>query len=578
MAVIASNVSWGKGPVNTFDFSYEKKRDGSTQYYKITVSCDPLTGYSHFGYPIYLEIKLAGTTVTTHTLKGWEPTQWSAALTYTTGWIAVPNKTEGTTALAIRIYSGSGSTRNTTYSYALPVDPAASKISATDANIESASTITITKYDSNFTVTISYKAAGQSGFTTLWTKEKTTVYGWTVPKSLYSLIPNAKEIEITLQCQTYSGNTLIGTETTTFTAFASESKCKPTVSVSSEDVNPESIALTGNKKIIVNGISNLKVVTTASGNNSATISSIQVYNGGRNLSGASVTFTAAGSKEVYVIVTDSRGFSTRVDVAGLVFVSYITPTIIQTITRDTPTGDTVTVSVHGKWFSGTFGAVSNTLRLAVKYKIDGEADYGSYTTMTVNKNGNEYTAIATLSGLPYTNAYRFQIRLDDEVYTDAKGYRDAKYVTNIYLSKGIPIFDWGEEDFRFNVPVYMLNGPLADYIIEETDTGVWYYRKWASGITEAWYHDTPSPGAFTTPVASGVYSNDTFSNVLVDMPDGAFVLAPTNASINAASNVIMLGQVASISATQLSYRLWTSYSTTPSRILVQIYVVGRWKQ
>ena len=37
------------------------------------------------------------------------------------------------------------------------------------------------------------------------------------------------------------------------------------------------------------------------------------------------------------------------------------------------------------------------------------------------------------------------------------------------LKKGVPVFDWGEEDFRFHVPVEMpaltVNGvPLADYI------------------------------------------------------------------------------------------------------------------
>lgn len=462
MATLGTGVNWGSAPTNYFDFSYEKKRDGATQYYSITVSCRPCTGYSYFGYPIYLELKLDGTTAATHTLKPAYPSQWTSALTYTTGWLAVPNKTDGTTSLAIRIYSGLGSSRNTTYPYSLAVDPAASKIGATDANIESTSTISITRYDAGFTTTVSYKAAGQSNFTAIWTKQKHTSYGWTVPSSLYSLIPNAKEIEITLKCETYSGSTLIGTETDTITAYASESKCKPTVSVSSEDVNTESIALTGNKKCIINGISNLKVVTTATGKNGATISSVMAYCGSKSGSGSSVTFTGAESNTVYVIVTDSRGFSTRVDDKSLTLKNYIQPTITPTITRDTPTGDTVTVSVKGKWFNSTFGAVTNTIRLRVKYKIDGAADYGAYSELTVTKSGNEYTATAKLSGLVYTNAYRFQIRLDDEVYTDTKGYRDAKYVPNIYLSKGIPIFDWGEDSFNFNVPVTIEGKSLAD--------------------------------------------------------------------------------------------------------------------
>ena len=96
MATIATDVQWGKNPKIYFDFSYEKKREGSTQYYNISVSCDPLTGSSYFGYPISLEIFLDDTKVAGHTLKNANPSQWSAAITHTTGWIPVSNKTSGT--------------------------------------------------------------------------------------------------------------------------------------------------------------------------------------------------------------------------------------------------------------------------------------------------------------------------------------------------------------------------------------------------------------------------------------------------------------------------------------------------
>ena len=502
MAVIASNVKWGSSPTNTFDFSYEKKREGSVQYYKITVSCDPCTGGSYFGYPIYLVIKLDGTTAATHTLKNASPSQWSSAISYTTGWLSVPNKTDGTTALAIRIYSGLGSSRNTTYSYSLAIDPAAGKISATDANIESVSTISIAKYDTNFTTTVSYKAAGQNFYINIWEKQTYASYGWKVPDSLYSLIPNSKEIQIELRCQTYNtAGELLGTETTTMTATTNQSRCAPGLSVAANDANEESIALTGDSKKIVNGISNLRVVSKATAKNSATISSIDAYCGGKKLTGTNVTFNGADSSTVYVIATDSRGYSTRVDVESLIFISYIPPTITHTITRDTPTGDTVTVSVRGKWYSGSFGSVTNTLRIRVKYKADGDADYGAYSELTVTKGTNEYTATTTLPGIDYTKAYRFQIRLDDSAYTS------GKYVSDIYLSKGIPIFDWGEDDFCFNVPVNIKAGiniapedgaaaidepgagyTALTYIAQQGTENGWLYRKWSDGLAELWGH------------------------------------------------------------------------------------------
>lgn len=512
MATLASDVTWGSGPTNTFNFSYEKKREGATQYYKITVSCNPCTGASYFGYPIYLEIKLAGSTAATHTLKAASPSQWSSAITYTTDWLAVLNKTDGTTALAIRIYSGLGSSRNTTYSYSLAVDPAASKIGATDANIESSSVISVTKYASNFTTTVSYKADGQSSYTTIWDKQNYITYAWTVPSSLYALIPKAKEIKISLECKTYSGGSLIGTEYATITAKASESICKPTVSVSSEDVNSGSIALTGNEKTIVNGISNLRVNTFATANKGASISSIIAYCGSKSLSGSSVTFSGAASNSVYVIVTDSRGFSTRVDDKTLTFINYIIPTITPTITRDTPTGDTVTVYVKGLWFNGSFGSVANTLKVSVSFKVDGASSYGSEKEMTVTKGSNEYTATIKLSGLAYTNAYRFKILLKDSVYASGKA------ATDIYLSKGIPVFDWGENDFRFNVPVSL---PSTTAIDGEEDPSVAATRGYVDNHISA--HNQHGMVKFRTyEFTGGTNIFDSLKNNWESLPQGTF--------------------------------------------------------
>ena len=462
MATLATNVTWGSGPTNTFDFSYEKKREGSSQYYKITVVCDPLTGGSYFGYPIYLEIKLAGTTKATHTIKAASPSQWSTALTYTTGWLEVQNKTSGTTTLAIRVYSGMGSTRNSTYTYSLPIDPAASKISATDANIESTSSISITKYDSKFTTTVSYKAAGQSSYTAIWEKQAYTSYGWTIPSYLYSLIKNDRKIELTLQCQTYNGSTLIGTETCTLTATTSESKCKPTVSVTAADENADIIAITGSKNIIVNGFSDIRVKTTAEAKNSASISDISVTCGSSLLKGSDVLFKGAKGAVIKSKATDSRGYSTEAT-KSLVLVNYVAPTIVEEIYRESPTSDIVNISVKGKWYNGKIGASTNSLKVQVRYKLKSQESYtdaDKYTDMTVTTDGHTYTASATLTGLVYNQAYSIRIRVSDLLH-EYDGPIDEPIYKNTEISTGIPVFDWGEDDFRFNVPVSLGNGVFA---------------------------------------------------------------------------------------------------------------------
>ena len=454
---LASNVRWtSNAPEITFDFSYEKKREGTTQYYKVTVSCDPLTGSSYFEYAINLELKLAGTKVATKVLKEESVSykNWSSALTYTTGWLSVPNKTDGTTALAIRIYS---TYRDATYNYDLPIDPAASTISATDANIESTSTINIIRQSTKHTTTVSYKAAGQNSYTEIWAKKTHTSYGWTIPESLYSLIPNAKEIEIELRCQTYSGSTLIGTETCKLTATTSASKCRPTVSVNAYDSNSNTVTLTGSNKKIIKGFSNLTVATTATANKSSSISSVKVKCGSTTKTGTSVTFNGAESEKFTVTVTDSRGYTVNATVDDLTLIEYIKPTIVASASRPSPTSDSVTIAVKGDWFNASFGNSTNTLTVDVRYKPKSQSEYADsdkYKTITVTKSGNTYSGSITLTGLAYTSAYNIRVRVRDAIHVYDGPIADPVY-KNTEINKGIPVFDWGESDFNFNVNVLL---------------------------------------------------------------------------------------------------------------------------
>ena len=107
MASLATNAQWGNAPVISASFSYEHRRSVSDMQYRISITINPLTSSgSYFGYPIYAQITLAGSVVASTTLKAASPSTWSSAITYTSGWFTVANKTSGTTALAIRLYSG----------------------------------------------------------------------------------------------------------------------------------------------------------------------------------------------------------------------------------------------------------------------------------------------------------------------------------------------------------------------------------------------------------------------------------------------------------------------------------------
>ena len=474
MANIATDVKWGSSPTNLFNFSYSKQRSGTTQQYKLTVECEPLTGSSYFGYPIYVEITVNGSVAATKTLKSASPSQWSSALSYTTGWISVANKTTGTTPIKIRIYSGSGSSRNTTYSYDLAIDPAASLVSATDANIESVSSVIFTRYNSAFTHTLAYMAAGQTTYTAIFSKQNVTSYAWTVPKALYSLIPKNTEIEVTLRCQTYSGTTLMGTTYCTMTATTAKSKCAPAVSITAVDNNANTTALTGSNKKIIKYHGDIAVTATATKRNEADISKVTLKCGSSTATGTTKTFTDAESVSVSATATDTRGYETTANATDLTLIEYVKLTANTTAKRTNPTSDEITITTKGNYFNGNFGAVANTLTVQVAYKLQGAENFNSYTDMTVTISGNTYTATKTLAGFDYTQNYDVKIRAQDQIYKYEGPLADPLY-NNFVLRKGVPIFDWGENDFRFNVPVN-----LAGELYQKN--GVWGINAYNSDI------------------------------------------------------------------------------------------------
>ncbi len=347
--------------------------------------------------------------------------------------------------------------------------PRASSVTATNANIGSKTTITINRAASGFTHTLTYSFGGMTG--TIATKTTSTSVSWTVPTSFYAKIPNAPSGTCTITCDTYSGSTKIGTDTCTFTATADKAICAPSVSVTAVDTNADVIALTGSNKRIVKGFSDVKVTTTVTVKNSATISSssVSVVCGSAKKTGTSVTFDDAESATIKATATDSRGYPTEAAASGLTLVNYIVPTIKETISRESPTSDIVNIHVEGNWFNGNFGSKANTLKVQVRYKPKSQASYedtDAYVNMTVTTSGNTYTATLTLPGLEYTKAYSIRIMASDAIHVDGGNLAEPVY-RNTEISKGVPVFDWGENDFKFNVPVILPKG----YYFDNEETG-----------------------------------------------------------------------------------------------------------
>ena len=128
----------------------------------------------------------------------------------------VAHNADGTLTITISGYfdtngPSSVTTASVSYKWTLPTIPRTSSVTCADGNIGSATTININRASSSFTHTLSYSFQGLTG--TIVTKTTSTSIGWTIPTTFFSKIPNSMSGQGTITCQTYSGDTLVGTST-----------------------------------------------------------------------------------------------------------------------------------------------------------------------------------------------------------------------------------------------------------------------------------------------------------------------------------------------------------------------------
>ena len=108
-------------------------------------------------------------------------------------------------------------------------------------------------------------------------------------------------------------------------------------------------------------------------------------------------------------------------------------------------------SVSGNYYNGSFGAVQNTLTLQYCYDDGSGGEFTDWITVNPQIINNNYYFSHTLTGLDYTKTYNIKVRAIDKLTT-------AYPAEQAMMAK--PIFDWGKNDFNFNVPVH-IEGDLS---------------------------------------------------------------------------------------------------------------------
>lgn len=314
---------------------------------------------------------------------------------------------------------------------------------ASDANIGARTTIVITRRNAAYTHSIAYRFGALTGYitaegdiSTTETKFTNTTVSWVIPTAFYEQIPESKTGKCALTVRTYSGSTRIGTDRTSeFTVTASEAACKPSVYGKVVDTNEVTKALTGDEMTLVRYCSTALCTITASAKNSATITEKKI--GGSTVSGDTLVIPEVEAKYVTFSATDSRNYK-----ESFTFTTMLIPYVKLTSNvfgeRTHPTNGNARISVKGNYFNDTFGAENNAL--TVKYRVDS----GQYETAIPTISGNEYQVDIELTDLDYNQQHRFEVDVTDKIMSVTKSGT---------IKKGIPLFDWGQEDFSFHVPV-----------------------------------------------------------------------------------------------------------------------------
>lgn len=314
-----------------------------------------------------------------------------------------------------------------------------SSVTCADGNIGSATTININRQANSFKHTIKYDFSGLTG--TIATKTSETSVGWVIPTSFYAKIPNAKSGKGTITCETYSGDTLVGTSDCTFNVFVINSE--PEVSATIEDTNATTIALTGDKNKLVKYFSNAKVVITATAKNSATIKSRRVVcEDGKSAKTTTSTLNNVESGKFTISAVDSRGLSTSIDV-NKTLVNYIKLAITEaTLTRPSTISNIINAVIKGNYYNGNFGVADNTLNVKWRYRLSGATEWGTYNEIEVTITNNTFNKTLELgTDFDYKQAYEFEIVATDKLKSDT---------VNRLVTAGIPIIDIGEKDVVVN--------------------------------------------------------------------------------------------------------------------------------
>lgn len=318
----------------------------------------------------------------------------------------------------------------------LPTIPRASTptVSGT-AQLGSAMTINTNRASSSFTHNLKYRYGNGSYTGTIATGVGAS-YTYTPPLDFANHVTDATSFNFAIICETYSGQTLIGTKETIIT-MQIPSSIGPTIS---SVVPSDTTSLRDTFGVYVQNQSNIKASVSASSQYGATIASITASLDGLSASGSSPLTLGAppqsGSRSIAITVKDSRGrtasASTPITVAA-----YSAPTVnVRAYRYDTTAQEesdestTIRVEVTGS-ATNVNNKNLNKTSIAIRWRVKGMSDW---TTAVAVQQGHTIDYTYLLTGKAETSAFEIQVAVTDTV---------GQIVTQIVeVGTARPVMDW----------------------------------------------------------------------------------------------------------------------------------------
>lgn len=339
------------------------------------------------------------------------------------------------------------------------------------------------------TVTITLVGADNSQIT-VDTTNGTSITGYTgevILDRLYASIPNSKS-------GTYKVSVGFGSHVTTTTGgtyTVNENVCSPSVGVVRyEDTNQTTIELTNNNQDIVQNHSIVNyTASNLTAQKSASVASCTVtVNGetypmtisGSSATGGNAVIDSGTDVEAVVTLTDSRGLTASKTIT-VSMIAWSNPSAIITLNRQHNFYSETDITVDAD-----YADINGNNQITITYQATEDTPQRSTVSGTLQDN---VTSVIVLD-----NTYAWTVTV---TLTDSLG-GTATY--NMLISRGMPIiyfdrlkssvgincFPANAKSLEIDGEVYLNSNQIADIVVDAGTSGDWTYRKYASGVVEAW--------------------------------------------------------------------------------------------